>query len=68
MRSATAAAATTTAAHLPHACRVVWDVIRRRSSSLTTEEVAALALFLASDDASFVHGAPVLVDGGWTLS
>jgi hypothetical protein len=29
MRSATAAAATTTAAHLPHACRVVWDVIRR---------------------------------------
>jgi NAD(P)-dependent dehydrogenase (short-subunit alcohol dehydrogenase family) len=32
------------------------------------EEVAALALFLASDEASFVHGVPVLVDGGWTLS
>jgi 3-oxoacyl-[acyl-carrier protein] reductase len=32
------------------------------------EEVAALALFLASDDASFMHGVPVLVDGGWTLS
>jgi NAD(P)-dependent dehydrogenase (short-subunit alcohol dehydrogenase family) len=32
------------------------------------EEVAALALFLASDEASFVHGTPVLVDGGWTLS
>jgi 3-oxoacyl-[acyl-carrier protein] reductase len=32
------------------------------------EEVAALALFLASDEASFVHGAPMLVDGGWTLS
>ena len=31
------------------------------------EEVAALALFLASDQASFMHGAPVLVDGGWTL-
>jgi 3-oxoacyl-[acyl-carrier protein] reductase len=32
------------------------------------EEVAALALFLASDEASFVHGAPMLVDGGWTLA
>lgn len=32
------------------------------------EEVAALALFLASDEASFIHGVPVLVDGGWTLS
>lgn len=32
------------------------------------EEVAALALFLASDEASFMHGVPVLVDGGWTLS
>ncbi|MFA4926906.1 MAG: glucose 1-dehydrogenase [Patulibacter sp.] len=31
-------------------------------------EVAAVALFLASDEASFVHGTPVLVDGGWTLS
>lgn len=34
----------------------------------TPEEVAALALFLASDEASFIHGVPVLVDGGWTLS
>jgi 3-oxoacyl-[acyl-carrier protein] reductase len=32
------------------------------------EELAALALFLASDEASFMHGTPVLADGGWTLS
>jgi 3-oxoacyl-[acyl-carrier protein] reductase len=32
------------------------------------EEVAALALFLASDESSFMHGVPVLIDGGWTLS
>lgn len=30
------------------------------------EEVANVALFLASDEASFVNGAVVTVDGGWT--
>jgi 3alpha(or 20beta)-hydroxysteroid dehydrogenase len=30
------------------------------------EEVAAASLFLASDDASYVNGAEVIVDGGMT--
>jgi NAD(P)-dependent dehydrogenase (short-subunit alcohol dehydrogenase family) len=32
----------------------------------TSGEVAAAALFLASDDASFITGAEIMVDGGWT--
>jgi len=31
------------------------------------EEVARIAVFLASDDASFVHGSAYTVDGGWSL-
>jgi len=31
------------------------------------EEIAKLALFLASDDADFIHGAAYMIDGGWTL-
>lgn len=31
------------------------------------EEVARLAVYLASDDADFIHGAGYLIDGGWTL-
>lgn len=31
------------------------------------EEIAALAVFLASDDSNYMHGANVLMDGGWVL-
>jgi 3-oxoacyl-[acyl-carrier protein] reductase len=31
------------------------------------EEVAKVAVFLASEDASFVHGSAYTVDGGWSL-
>jgi len=30
----------------------------------TPEDVAAVFAFLASDDAAFIHGAPIIIDGG----
>jgi Dehydrogenases with different specificities (related to short-chain alcohol dehydrogenases) len=31
------------------------------------EEIAAFTLFLASNDASYIHGAILPIDGGWTI-
>jgi NAD(P)-dependent dehydrogenase (short-subunit alcohol dehydrogenase family) len=42
---------------------VSWHALGRAGEP---EEVAAAALFLASDDASFVTGHSLVVDGGWT--
>jgi NAD(P)-dependent dehydrogenase (short-subunit alcohol dehydrogenase family) len=40
-----------------------WHILNRLGQP---DEVAACALFLASDDASFVTGHALVVDGGWT--
>ncbi len=34
----------------------------------TAEEVARLALFLASDDSDFCTGAPFVIDGGFVAA
>ncbi len=32
------------------------------------EEIASLALYLASGEAAFTHGSVITIDGGWTAA
>jgi 2-keto-3-deoxy-L-fuconate dehydrogenase len=34
----------------------------------TPEEIAGMCLYLASPEASFVHGSVLTIDGGWTAA
>ncbi|WP_284141617.1 SDR family oxidoreductase [Virgibacillus sp. LDC-1] len=45
--------------------KAVHDVMPRMGES---EEIAQVALFLASDDSSFVNGTVITTDGGWTAA
>ncbi|NBS44090.1 MAG: SDR family oxidoreductase, partial [Acetobacteraceae bacterium] len=38
-----------------------------REGVATAPEMAALMVYLASDEAAFVTGQPIVIDGGWTL-
>lgn len=41
------------------------DIPARRAGK--PEEIAALAVFLASDDSNYMHGSTVTMDGGWVV-
>jgi NAD(P)-dependent dehydrogenase (short-subunit alcohol dehydrogenase family) len=49
----------------PAGMRALFDTLQPVGRMATPDEMAACALFLASDDASFVTGSELLADGGW---
>ena len=43
------------------------SLLERGEKRDTAEEIAAAALYLASDESRFTSGTHMVVDGGWTL-
>jgi 3-hydroxybutyrate dehydrogenase len=51
--------------------QVIRDVILAAQPTkefVTVEDIAALAVFLASDAGKSINGAPLSIDGGWTAA
>ena len=49
------------------AARAAFMVRQPLGRFATADEIAALAVYLASDEAAFVTGQALVIDGGWTL-
>lgn len=60
-------AANAAAAGSVEAARTAFVARQAMGRLATAEEIAALALYLASDESAFVTGQAIVIDGGWTL-
>ena len=60
-------AANASAAGSLEAARAAFVARQAMGRLATAEEMAALVVYLASDESAFVTGQPIVIDGGWTL-
>jgi 2-keto-3-deoxy-L-fuconate dehydrogenase len=60
-------AANAAAAGSVEAARTAFVARQAMGRLATAPEMAALVVYLASDEAAFVTGQPIVIDGGWTL-